>query len=79
MRQIGSTLASCVHRSVDLVARYGGEEFACILPDIDLQGALKVAERMRRRIIDLKIEHRKSPVSEFVSASFGVTTVHYSS
>ena len=64
--------------TVDLAARYGGEEFACILPDTDLEGALAVAERIRRRIQDLKIEHRKSPVSEYVTASFGVATVSHS-
>lgn len=34
-------------RSRDIAARYGGEEFVVILPDIDLDGALKVAERIR--------------------------------
>ena len=48
------------------------------MPDTDLEGALTVAERIRRRIQDLKIEHRKSPVSEYVTASFGVATVSHS-
>ncbi|NLZ39446.1 MAG: diguanylate cyclase [Firmicutes bacterium] len=79
LRQIGRVLASCISRSVDLAARYGGEEFACILPDTDIRGAVKVAERIRQRIQELKIEHKKSPVSEYVTASFGVITVQYSS
>jgi len=79
LRKIGKVLADCISRSVDLAARYGGEEFACILPDTDIHSAVKTAERMRRGILNLKIEHKKSPVSEFLTASFGVTTVQYSS
>jgi diguanylate cyclase (GGDEF)-like protein len=78
LRQIGKVLTGCVTRSVDLAARYGGEEFACILPDTDIQAAVSIAEKIRHRIHNLKIEHEKSSVSEFVTASIGVTTVRYS-
>lgn len=77
LRQIGGALAGCIIRSVDLAARYGGEEFACILPDTDINSAVEIAEKIRREILALKIEHKKSPISEFVTASFGVTTVQY--
>jgi len=60
-----------------LAARYGGEEFTCILPDTDIHSAVKIAENIRQSIQNLKIEHKKSPVSEFVTASFGVSTVKY--
>ena len=78
LRQIGSVLADCINRSVDLAARYGGEEFVCILPDTDIQSAVETAERIRQKIQDLKIEHKKSQVSDYVTASFGVITVEYS-
>lgn len=78
LRQIGRVLEDCVSRSVDLAARYGGEEFACILPDTDIDTAVRTAERISQRIRDLKIEHKDSAVSEVVTASFGVTTVKYS-
>jgi len=78
LRRIGGVLNDCITRSIDLAARYGGEEFACILPDTDIEPAVKIAEKIRQRIMDLKIEHKKSPVSEYVTASFGVTTVQYS-
>lgn len=35
-------------RQQDIVARWGGEEFAVILPETDVNGAVKIAERMRR-------------------------------
>jgi diguanylate cyclase (GGDEF)-like protein len=39
-----------VVRAEDLVARHGGEEFCVILPEIPLDGAVRVAERLRRII-----------------------------
>jgi len=78
LRRIGGTLADSIRESVDLAARYGGEEFACILPDTDIHSAVKVAERIKQRIADLEIEHEDSPVSSYITASFGVTTVQYS-
>ncbi len=35
-------------RSIDIAARYGGEEFAVILPETSADGAVVVAERIRR-------------------------------
>lgn len=37
-------------RAVDRVCRYGGEEIAVILPEIDLEIAAKVAERLRAAV-----------------------------
>ncbi|HCQ71705.1 MAG TPA: hypothetical protein DIU06_06115, partial [Rhodospirillaceae bacterium] len=37
-------------RSIDTVARYGGEEFVVILPDVSVERAYRVAERLRMSI-----------------------------
>jgi len=79
LREIAKVAESSINSPVDLMARYGGEEFACILPDTDIQSAVKIAEQIRSKIHQLKIEHKKSNVSDYVTASFGVTTVKYSS
>lgn len=47
LKEVGRLLARCCRES-DVVARYGGEEFAAILPETDEQGALAVAEKIRK-------------------------------
>jgi diguanylate cyclase (GGDEF)-like protein len=41
-----------VLRSQDLPARYGGEEFVLLLPDTPVEGAARLAEKLRQRIAD---------------------------
>ncbi|MBI3596073.1 MAG: diguanylate cyclase [Nitrospirae bacterium] len=60
-------------REYDVIGRYGGEEFLVLLPQVDAQGAITVAERLRKRVeeTDLATNLRK-PVR--VTISLGVTT-----
>lgn len=55
-------------RSSDIVTRFGGEEFLILLPHTDLTHALSSAERIREALLAMVV----SPVSERVTASFGV-------
>ncbi len=75
LQKVAKGLHSAIHRATDLLARYGGEEFAAILPDTDLNGALKVAAEMRRAVNDLQIEHAKSKVRDIVTVSLGVAAL----
>jgi two-component system chemotaxis family response regulator WspR len=75
LKRVAKGLESAIHRETDFLARYGGEEFSTVLPDTDLNGAIKVAEEMRLTIKYLRIEHAKSKVTDIVSISIGVATV----
>ncbi|MCP4347659.1 MAG: diguanylate cyclase [Desulfobacterales bacterium] len=78
LQQVAQTLADCLDRPADLAARYGGEEFACILPETDRVGAVAVAEKIRKSIVDCDIPHKESGVAACVTASLGVVTVQCS-
>jgi diguanylate cyclase (GGDEF)-like protein len=47
LRQVSAILSQQLRRS-DVVTRYGGEEFAIIAPEINLENAFAVADRLRR-------------------------------
>ncbi len=64
-------VANVLKRSVresDVVSRWGGEEFLIILRRIELEDALKVAEKIRDAICQLSI-----PPLEGITASIGVS------
>ena len=70
LRAVGRVLLEGV-RQVDLAGRYGGEEFALILPETDLPGALKLAERLRVALEKTPVELAEGKTLQ-VTASFGV-------
>jgi diguanylate cyclase (GGDEF)-like protein len=72
LRRVAQAIAACADRGGDLVARYGGEEFAIILPDTSPEGAVVVAERVRRAIDALAITHNAGEQGH-VTLSVGVT------
>lgn len=59
-------------RRHDQIGRYGGEEFALMMPETDLEGALVVAERHRKRIEDFALYMAEEPLR--VTISLGVAT-----
>src|SRR6056297_566426 len=64
-----SQIFLAVTRKFDIVARYGGEEFSVILPNTNVEGAVKVAEKIRSSIEQL-------PIFPFnVSMSFGIDSM----
>ena len=60
-------------RQVDVVARVGGEEFAVLLPSTDLEGACKVADRLRALVASSAIEIDGNTIHYTVSG--GVATM----
>lgn len=77
LREFAVRLATNV-RAVDLPCRLGGEEFVVVMPDTELEAALRIAERIRRDIATAPFpimdgaEHLNITVSVGVAASRGV-------
>lgn len=72
--KLPSPLRKFAARDPDFTARYGGEEFAVLLRGADLNGAMKVAERVRRAVEDLRLVHEAAPAG-FVTISVGVASI----
>jgi diguanylate cyclase (GGDEF)-like protein len=64
-----SRLLTSLARQGDTVARWGGEEFVVVLPETDLVGAERFAERLRRTIEGHSVGNMRT------SASCGVATM----
>ena len=72
--KIAKVVQSCQKRPADLSARYGGEEIAVLLPDTDMSGAFKLAEKIRTAIHDLGIRHLGNKTG-VITISCGVASV----
>lgn len=75
LQQLAAALSRSVKRPADLVARYGGEEFAIILPHTDSNGAVYIAEMIKREVAAMKLPHAKSAVSDYITVSVGVACI----
>jgi len=75
LKQVAAILRNSVNRETDIMARYGGEEFAAILPVTDLDGAVSIAELMRKSVEELSIPHAKSSADRHVTISLGVASM----
>jgi diguanylate cyclase len=72
LRLVAMTLKSNI-KGKDLAARYGGEEFVAILPSTDMEGAVIVAENIRRAIQAKELLKRSTNEKlGRITASFGV-------
>ncbi|MDA3956567.1 MASE3 domain-containing protein [Oceanispirochaeta sp.] len=74
--RVAKALQDVMSRATDILARYGGEEFVVLLEDTNEHGAGNLANKMRKSIIELEIEHSKSEISKYVTISLGVHTIH---
>jgi len=69
LAEIGQVLRRIL-RETDVVGRYGGDEFVVVLPETPLNGALVIAERIRKKIEDY--EFVAQDLSIHLTISLGV-------
>lgn len=74
LKKVAKVLKRGIQRPADIVARYGGEEFCVVLPETTENGALHVAEALKKAIVGLNIPHQGNDALECVSCSFGVAS-----
>ncbi|MCB1831999.1 MAG: GGDEF domain-containing protein, partial [Geminicoccaceae bacterium] len=57
---------------IDQIGRIGGEEFAILMPHTSVDSAVRVAERLRQRILETDWQLAEAPGLQ-VTASLGVS------
>lgn len=72
LRRIARTLHRTINPNIDLVARCGDEKFGVVLPNTNLDGALRVVARMQQAVSDLQIPHPSSPAADYITISLGI-------
>lgn len=73
LQRVGRFLGETIRRSGEVVARYGGEEFAILLPAVDVDGAVIVADTLRAGIERLGIPYDHG--ARRMTASCGVAAM----
>lgn len=74
LKQVAQALHTTLQRPTDLLARYGGEDFVVLLPNTHGQGAMLIADRLRKAVLSLHLEHQQSLTNVVVSISLGIVT-----
>ncbi len=74
LKTVAVRILASVHRPPDICARYGGEEFIVVLPNTSLEGAVRVAEDIRRAIAAKPISDDVYLVNISMSIGVAATT-----
>lgn len=74
LKKVAAALSGSIHRENDLICRFGGEEFQILLCDVCPSDAIKVGDRLRKSVADLKIPAANRSASPFVTISVGVVS-----
>jgi diguanylate cyclase (GGDEF)-like protein len=73
LKEIGRLLLASTRRA-DIVARFGGEEFVVLLPEINAQGALVVAEKIRTAVEQYPFAGRTTQPGGKMTVTLGLAT-----
>ena len=72
LKAVATVLKDTLQHADDMAFRIGGEEFAIICMDTSKKKILTCTKHIQKNIENLKIEHEKSDVSQYLTVSIGV-------
>jgi diguanylate cyclase (GGDEF)-like protein len=76
LQRVGEAIRETM-RAADVPCRYGGEEFCILLPETDVAGALKIADRIRRRIANLEVRVGRGSIRTTISVGVAAYPADY--
>jgi diguanylate cyclase (GGDEF)-like protein len=74
---VSSSIKNSLHRGSDYVFRLGGEEFGVIFTGENEENSLQFANKIKKNIEKLKINHSNSQVSKYITVSIGLIVVNF--
>jgi len=74
LQAVAKTMTQSLHRPGDYAARWGGEEFIVLMPNTDLDGAMAIAEKIRRDVSNVVIPCEDG-TETMVTVSIGVNSL----
>ena len=75
LKKVANTLKNTLMRPNDYVFRIGGEEFAMLFSIKNRDNAAMIANKAKKNIEDLKIEHIANSASAYITISLGVQII----
>lgn len=72
LKSLAVSMQKSMQRADDYCFRLGGEEFGVLFKGLSVEEAKVLIDGMRENIENLHIEHKKNPVSKYITASFGL-------
>jgi len=75
LQTVAGTIKSSLKRKTDIAARWGGEEFAVLLPNTAIDGAMMIAEEIRKNIESASIPCSADDSQHRITASMGVANM----
>jgi len=75
LQKIAAAIEIALRRAGDYCFRLGGEEFAALYRSSNKEDAYLLAQRIRKNIMNLNIEHKYNPPQELITASLGLVSV----
>jgi len=74
LQVVSGVLQESLRRAGDFAFRIGGEEFGGIVTVDQSEDAYRIAEKLRKAVEDLKLEHAYNQASPYLTVSIGVKT-----